>query len=198
MKPYDESNPIYAAVAPLKNEAVQKAAKYADEVVITSVLANLVKHDMDLTKAAPYPEPTMRRAQYIAAKMKHDLYRRLTNANADDARMKALKPWEVGRRGSPDIRTRSLEAEAAYIDAAKRDAAAQYDAFVAKLVLKCGQCDRASLKGNHVWGYSFLTVERFDAASNTLTREVWKTQQIVNVSKLGKVFNQWPTRKVKT
>jgi hypothetical protein len=28
------------------------------------------------------------------------------------------------------------------------------------------------------------------------TVERWKTQQIVNVSRLGKLFNQWPTRQL--
>lgn len=191
-------NPIEAAVAPLKNDAIEKAAKYADEVVITGVLAELTKHGMDATKAAPYPESNLRRMAYVMALMKYNLYRRITEQDADDERMKALKPWDRPTK-SPDIRKRSIKAEAAFIENAKKDAAAQYDAFVVKLIEKCGPCTRASLKGSHVWDYSFLTVELWDeTATVQLKREVWKTQQIVNVSKLGKVFNQWPTRKVKT
>lgn len=188
-------NPIEAAVAPLKEEAVKKAYQYAEKI-ITNVLLDLAANDMDATKAAPYPASTLRRPEYILAKSKYGLYRALTDHDTDDIRTKAQKPWDNPTR-SPNIRKRSIEAESKFLDDAKRDAAAQYDLFVMKLIDKCGPCDRASLKGSHVWGFSFLTVERFDAAGNTLTREVWKTQQIVNVSKLGKVFNQWPTRKVR-
>lgn len=79
-----------------------------------------------------------------------------------------------------------------FIQAAKADAAAQYEAFVAKLQQKIGEVKNATLKGNHVWSYSILTVEKPDG-----TVEHWKTQMIINVSKLGKMFNQFPTRKVK-
>lgn len=90
---------------------------------------------------------------------------------------------------------RSLQTEkgrAAFIQAAQDNAAAQYDMFVAKLNSKIGPVVLATLEGNHVWSHSFLTVE---TAAGEL--QIWKTQTIINVSKLGTVFNQFPTRKVK-
>jgi hypothetical protein len=79
------------------------------------------------------------------------------------------------------------------VSAARTDASAQYIAFVAKLIKKIGDdVVDANLSGSHVWGYSYLTITRASGS-----KECWKTQQILNVSVLGTVFNQWPTRKVK-
>jgi hypothetical protein len=50
----------------------------------------------------------------------------------------------------------------------------------------------ASITGTHIWGHSVLTVTLPNG-----TVERWKTQQIVNQSKLGLLFNQWPSRKMK-
>ncbi len=80
---------------------------------------------------------------------------------------------------------------AAFITAAAEQAESAYTVFIAKLEKKIGVHDSAVLTGDHVWGYSVLTVGK-----GTET-ESWRTQQIVNVSKLGKMFNQWPTRKVR-
>jgi hypothetical protein len=68
----------------------------------------------------------------------------------------------------------------------------QYTAFIQKLEGKVGAHTAAALDGSHVWGFSILTVTKADG-----TVEKWKTEQIINVSVLGKVFNQWPSRKVK-
>ena len=82
--------------------------------------------------------------------------------------------------------------EAKFVDDTMRDAAAQYDAFIAKLIRKIGDFDSATLTGSHVWGYSILTVTKGAAT------ERWGTRQIVNQSVLGKLFNQWPSRKIKS
>ena len=95
------------------------------------------------------------------------------------------------RYNEPDFRAMDDKRISYFIDQAKLDAAAQYDAFVAKLCKKIGQVAAAELDGNHVWNYSILTVE------TGIGEEKYKTQMIVNVSKHGKLFNQWPTRKVK-
>lgn len=92
----------------------------------------------------------------------------------------------------PNYRAQCDVAEARFINAARDNAGAQYDAFVAKLESKIGDVIGAEITGNHVWGYSFLTV-----TLPTLEKQCWKTQMIVNVSKLGNMFNQFPTRKIK-
>ena len=43
-----------------------------------------------------------------------------------------------------------------------------------------------------MWGYSVLTVTKEDGSV-----ERWKTQQIMNISVLGLLFAQWPSRKMK-
>lgn len=93
---------------------------------------------------------------------------------------------------APDFVDVTDERVARYVKTAREDAAAQYEAFVAKLTVKIGAVETATLAGRGVWSHSILTVTKSDGA-----RENWKTQMILNVSGLGKVFNQWPTRKVK-
>lgn len=68
----------------------------------------------------------------------------------------------------------------------------QYDAFICKMVGKVGEVDTASIEGNHVWGNSVLTVAK------GATTEVWHTQMIMNFSKYGLAFNQFPSRKIAT
>lgn len=80
---------------------------------------------------------------------------------------------------------------ATFIEQAGKDAEAAYTAFVLKLELKIGAHESAVLTGDHVWHHSDLRVGKGS------TFETWRTKMIVNVSKHGKLFNQWPTRKVK-
>lgn len=198
-KTFDEvmaASPIRTAVEPQKADAQDRAEKYARET-IEWVLARLEEHGWDLTKAAPYPSSNMRRAEYVRQKNTHNFFKSLT---ADGPTPEGEKPWHYS--GKPCMVQRSPEAEAKFIAQARIDAAIQYEAFVAKLVAKIGDCISAKLDGSHVWGFSILTVEKLerlgDGCQPINVRERWKTQQILNVSCLGKVFNQWPTRKLKS
>ena len=86
-------------------------------------------------------------------------------------------------------------AEAKFIKDAKDDASVAFDKYVAKMIKKIGDVKSAemtSVYNRNVWGFSVLSVINQDDEVSS-----WKTQQIVNVSKLGKLFNQWPTRKMK-
>lgn len=180
------SHPIAKAVMPLKAEAVKRAAKYAQDI-ITQAMMDLEVHGWDLNKVAPYPESTMRRATYMKAKRTRGMYEAFSKRVAQEGE----KPWYNSSR-EPNIRTADPEGQAKFIKDAEADAAVQYDAFVMKLVEKVGECYGAQLEGSHVWGHSILTVWKHNQPA-----ERWKTQTILNVSVLGKVFNQWPTRKVK-
>jgi hypothetical protein len=175
-------NPIEAAVMPLKEAAVDRAEQEAKKLIAT-VLKRLEEAGWDIAKVAPRASPQVHgygNAYHQAASL-HTLYSSVT-ASA----VRRVFPTD------PDIRKASPEAEARFIKGARHDAAVAYVGFVAKLVMKIGTVDSASLVGSHVWGYSVLTVAKADGSV-----ERWKTQQIVNVSKLGKLFNQWPSRKVK-
>lgn len=180
----DLSNPIVAAVAPLKEDAIKRAEEEANKLIvhITKVLA---EHDNDLEKAAPYPKscgPEYRsREDYMLKLSKHKLYGSVVKHRQGSRRI--YEPDFV------DVYQPYVDK---FVDQAKKDAAFQYDAFVVKLVKKIGDTTEATLSGNHVWGFSILHVTLADG-----TKQNWKTQQIVNVSKLGKLFNQWPTRKQK-
>lgn len=173
------SNPIEIAVMPLKDDAIESAQKYAERT-IELVKQDLSENGWDLNAVAPYPSSRQGRLSYSMALAKHRLYTSVTRSVTGSYMF-----------NKPDIVRMDEEAVDRFIGQAKKDAAFQYDAFVAKLVSKIGPCDNAALKGSHVWGSSILTVTKGGLV------EKWKTQQIINVSKLGKVFNQWPSRKMK-
>lgn len=180
------TNPIEAAVAPLKADAILRAEKEA-KAAIENVRANLEKCGWDMQIAAPFPFSRDTRwrsdAEIKSARSQHDFFSSLTEMRDGFS--------YSGRIGAPCLVQMSEDRCNRFIEVSKFEAAAQYDAFVAKLVRKIGVCDSAELDGNHVWGWSILTVRKGAEI------ERWKTQQIVNVSKLGKLFNQWPSRKIK-
>ena len=159
-------NHIENAVAHLKAEAIARAEKYATEFAAKVQAEIAVAGSVSACAPAPkaWTVPTETTAKYRAAQQKRALYISLNGPKCAER----------------------------FIEAAKENAAAQYDAFVAKLNAKIGPVTSAVLDGNHVWGYSNLTV--VTEAGET---QVWRTQTIINISKLGKVFNQYPTRRVK-
>jgi len=172
---------IEKAVLPLKQDAIERAEKEALKL-IEKVKAELEAAGNDLRICAPYPESFgVGRVEFQIKLQKYKLFN-------------SLIKWREGtqRPGTPIIADINQLKVSEFIKNSKEDAAAQYDAFVKKLKEKIGECNKATLLGNHVWGYSFLNIDKEDGV-----RETWKTQQIVNISKLGKLFNQWPSRKVK-
>lgn len=97
----------------------------------------------------------------------------------------------------PDLRTVDREAILPKLAAkAAKMAKEALEGFCYKLA---GKIDRAGTGitdityhgGKNPWDYSHVIVE---AESG---RQTWRTQMIINVSCLGKLFNQWPTRLVK-
>lgn len=175
------THPVAAAILPLRDDAIARAETDAREY-IARLIAKLEEAGWNLDTVAPRPKSSDNREVYVSAKRRRELFSSITTFVQD-------KPFR--RVNDPEFRARSAEREAAFIAAAKEAAGLQYDAFVAKLVAKVGQCDAAAISGNHVWHHSILTVTKGDQV------ERWKTQQICNVSKLGLLFNQWPSRKVK-
>lgn len=174
-------NHIEAAVAPLKADAIERAAK-AFDAHVERVLAHMEACGWDLDVAYPRANSRMSRAEYMIAQGKHGFAASLTRA------AKTSRSFN-----EPNIRYRADDRIAQARQGVQDATAASYDAFVAKLVGKVGDgVEAADLDGNHVWGRSTLTVRK--AAGKV---ERWKTQMIVNVSCLGKVFNQWPSRKVR-
>jgi hypothetical protein len=171
-------NHIQNAVAPLKAEAIEKAAEFA-LAHFNRVMQKMTESDWDLNVYAPrlhyydyQYKSRQREREFVTTLFDYDYER---NMHSDKHQFFKF----------------STERRDRFIQDARDGAAAQYDAFVEKLIVKVGEVDSAVLHGNHVWGYSILEVRKGEVV------ERWKTQQIVNFSKYNKVFNQWPTRKVK-
>jgi hypothetical protein len=182
------TNPIAAAVAPLKDRAIAGATEAAKKQ-IERIHAKLAEHGWDVDKAAPRGRSMKdSKAVYRQKNAEHQLFWAVTE----------LVPRTTYAVNPPSIMRPSAEREAKFIAEAQADAAAQYEAFVAKLTAKVTEslgsepvaAELFSMGG--VWGYSTVRVTAADGRV-----ENWKTQQIINVSVLGKLFNQWPTRKVK-
>ncbi len=177
-------HPVGVVIAPLKGEAISRAVQEA-KACVENIRKKLDEAGNDLNKVAPYPASrTFKGSQmeWMGAYFKNKLYASVTK-------------WRQGSRSSRDpvllVDVCPVMVKK-FIEDAKQDAADQFTAFVAKLVTKIGPCKSASLEGNYVWSHSILTVVLPDGST-----QKWKTQQIVNISKHGKVFNQWPSRIIK-
>ncbi len=179
-------HPVAAAVAPMKDEAIE-ASRVKALAILDNIKARLEAAGWDLEIAAPWPDThNSSRAEYASKRARAQLYASLTKPSPD--RQFCRRPKD------PDIRVWSEEDAVRYVKQAQRDAAAQYDAYVIKLIGKVGDgvlaAEMSYLAG--LWYNSVLVVTK----EGGLT-ERWKTSCIINVSKLGTVFNQWPTRKIK-
>lgn len=175
-----KTGPVAAAVLPLLNAAKHRAAKEAKDY-IRRMMDKLEEHGMDATAAFPYPKDCWA-SDYKIQIARHNDIQRFTES--------AVKGCRHHR--APDPRVPSADGQQRFVSQAIIEAEAQYLAFVAKLEKKVGEASSATLEGDHVWSTSVLTVAKPDG-----TTERWHTQQIVNVSKLGLLFNQWPTRRLK-
>lgn len=175
---------VVDAIEPQRAAAIQKAEKAANEL-IDRRLKVLADHDWDVNAAAPRPKGTESRATYKQMMAAHNA---LLSFTADDERR---NPRSRSFR-APNYRVRSQKAVDRFLEMTRQSTNDQYDSFIGKMVEKIGPVASAELSGSHVWGYSFLKVTKEDGST-----EVWKTQQITNVSSLGTIFNQWPTRRLK-
>jgi len=175
-----EQEPIELAVAPLKDAAIERAEQDA-LATIERCRQELAENDNNLSKVAPYPDSHMGTYNYYKALFKYQLYSAITKWRQSSYSMREDHYGDINEAMCKK-----------FVERRKREAAEQYEEFVAKLIGKIGHVKAAELDGNHVWAHSILTVTKLDG-----TIERWKTQQITNVSKLGKYFNQWPTRKMK-
>lgn len=178
-------NLIEKAVRPLKVDAVSRAETFARNYV-EKARGELEAAGWDINAAAPYPFGMSSGSfAFYVAREKHNNFHGITKQDP-----------KLGYQSSNGVRPVYVvmddERVERFVKARMDQAAAEYEAFVAKLIKKIGEVTKATLEGNHVWAHSILTV--VTAAGET---QRWKTQQIENYSKYGKHFYQWPTRLLK-
>lgn len=186
-KTRDTKTIIAAAIEHLRTPAMDRAEKQT-RAMAEQYRITLEAADWDLNVAYPYPNSGMGRANYQQALGRRNMAQRL--ARQDDARTGTRL-----RQSDPLYRTWEPDEVERLVKQARELASLQYDQFIAKLAGKVeldGPVVEASLTGEHVWGRSTLTVRHADG-----TTHQWHTEMILNTSKLGTLFNQWPTRKAK-
>jgi hypothetical protein len=168
-------SPIAQAVEPLRAAAVERARDFARKncEVILRIYADRPE-SFDMPR-----QSTLSKREYQGLLGRRQTLFAITKPNAT-----------TFDRNAP--RHRDEAGLEAFVTASGEAASLQYSAFIAKLEGKVGAHTAASLTGSHVWGHSSLRVTLANGTSET-----WVTHTIINVSKLGKVFNQWPSRKVK-
>ncbi|MFM5095052.1 hypothetical protein ACEUCJ_15290 [Aeromonas rivipollensis] len=183
----DTRDIIAAAIEHLRTPAMDRAEQQT-RAMAEQYRITLEAADWDLNVAYPYPNSGMGRANYQQALGRRNMAQRL--ARQDDARTGTRL-----RQSDPLYRTWEPDEVERLVKQARELASLQYDQFIAKLAGKVeqdGPVVEAVLTGEHVWGRSTLTVVHADGSTHQ-----WHTSMIINVSKLGTLFNQWPTRKAK-
>lgn len=175
----NNTSAIFQAINPMRAAAITRAVERAENMIDT-IKAQLTDAGMNLDMVAPMPNSKMSREEYKQTMARYQFVNNITERPAT-------------RRISEERIALGFNQEGIdrFIEAIKIDAASEFDAYVAKLEAKVGDCVAATVDGN-LWNESILTVTKADDAV-----ERWKTQMIINVSSLGKLFNQFPTRKLK-
>ena len=174
------SNLIAQAVEPLKQKSIEAAIE-ATTNAINATKKKLEAANWDLDVAFPRANGFQSRKNYLAQS---------AAVNFASSLVKSVKPYRM--RNEPNLVVWANDKVAIVFEQAAEMAAQQYEAYVAKLVAKVGDCDAAHMAYvNGVWFDSDLVVTKGEV------KEVWNTKCIVNQSCLGKVFNQFPTRKRK-
>ena len=170
-------NIISAAVAPLRAEAIARA-EVAVVRWVQRTTEEIAAARGDLEQVAPLPHGRMSSEEYRAT------------------RSRRAAVLGIARRVAPHQPKSPVVVDPTLVDRlierTRDEAAASFNGYVTKLAGKVGAIRSASICGAALWHGSTLTVE---TEANEAQR--WRTTQIVNVSSLGKAFNQWPTRRVK-
>lgn len=188
-KHLDPKNKIVKAVAPLKERAVIQTRERC-HAQIACLIADLAKVEGRVDEYAP---------AHDWRNKDHPIRGTLAYALMIEKRAFVYQIFTARKREdwtdkSPTVVLFDTRKAGEYIENEVARAVASYNAWVYKLIGKIGEVSKAKLRDADadLWGYSHLEVVSVERGP-----EVWKTQEIVNCSKLGKYFNQWPTRKLK-
>jgi hypothetical protein len=178
------AHPVALAILPLMLKA-QDEREREERDDIAKLKAELEANDMDANKVAPYPKHGAYDSAHYLAKGKYDFCHRVAKTDYD-------RKWV---KGSCFVKL-DEEMIARYIERARDEAGFEFELFVYKLCAKVGSVQTAELDteydtshGYALWIRSKLTVTKAEGA------EVWNTKRILNRSKYGRPFYQYPTRK---
>ena len=171
---------LTACLAPSR----QAAQDHAEQVTLrraNSVFDHIATNGGDLLAAYPRANGKMSRMGYQMASAAHAFAQSVTKEVGPSTR----------RHGDPIPVVPCYDKLTRVVAAERESAGLQFDAYVVKLASKTGPVVNAKVvtAGAGVWESSVLVVERPDGTSAAFI-----TKRITNVSKLGKLFHQWPTR----
>jgi hypothetical protein len=180
------NSPITQLVAPIREKSVDIAeARMREQIAL--VKSKFEENGWDISKVAPRPGTNVSRKDYNRAMLKHNFYSQFIKL-IDDFNQQ-IEPV-IKDKPVYELDVKNIERVIARVRA---ETALEFDAYVIKLNAKVGAHTAAVLVDtNGLWNDSTIDV--------TLTSgkvERWNTKTIINVSVLGKMFNQFPTRLVK-
>jgi hypothetical protein len=176
---------IAEATQPLKDAAIEKTRVEAEEFV-AAVKKRLAKVGFDPYAIVPRIESLGRGVSVWSREYEEH------SEKVKEADSKRRMYQQFLDRSTGDYRW-SNEAAASYVKMCMDNTAMHYDSYVAKMNQKTNFPIAADFRWiGDVWGHSDLSVTLKDG-----TKEIWRTQVIINFSKYGLIFNQWPSRRVK-
>lgn len=170
---------LIAAMAEPRNEYRVRCLEHIRSTVQRTV-EMVEAHKHDLNKAYPYPA---HREQRETARMMHE-NRRFAEKFFQGATSSNYQAgvYIVVRRDNNEEVIQAL---------ADKMVSDYFDGYIYKLSKKIGKPVKTATHEGSLWTNCKLTVTCEDGET-----QVWHTKCIFNCSCLGKVFNQWPTRRV--
>lgn len=183
----NQTDIVYQTVLPLL-KCAQDEAEAQTRSEAERVEEILAKHGFDLEKVAPKAKSV-----YFNGKKNWEAtYEAHRKANIKRVFYQSFCEVESSTKDSTILKM-SQEAIERKVEQSRCDAAFEFEAYVAKLNAKINdpvlQAELSQVAG--VWFDSDLTV-----VTQNKGTQVWNTKVIVNFSKHGKAFNQFPTRLV--
>jgi len=182
---------VKTAIAPVRNQ-LRDALHDQITRYVTKLETDMKAANWDLDKALPRPRGSMSKAAYrqaTDARTSAQHWLEPVNRSCSMADPNTMKFKE-----EPAARAKTIAANA------ERLADESFAEYAHKLTGKITEeaKGREVVSVGHrgdgnVWGWSTLTAKLNDG-----TTIDFKTRQIINVSSLGKLFNQWPTRIAKS
>jgi hypothetical protein len=170
-----DTDVVYQAVLPLK-KAAQDRAEQSLRKVFANATSLLKKAEFNVLTVAPEPTAKYGTEEYDIAVQRRAFFASFTT------------PVSKGSN-TVEINLERIEEKVAI---EREMAGLSFDAFVAKLNKKINDTTVTATLSGSPWTGSTLVVETKNKGT-----QVWYTKIIVNVSKLGLVFNQFPTRLAK-